>query len=203
MFEYIRNGLAIPFAYRLWQSLIGSAKARNYFLKTYLNDLKGKSLLDIGCGPGNMLPFLKGAEYHGVDLSIKYIDFAQNKYGERGRFYCAGAGDPLPFDNQSFDIVICMAILHHISDAEAEKMIACCCKILKPGGRLVTLDNVYTHDQSVAARYLISKDRGAYVRDKSGYIDLVGKYFPNVKADIRHDLYRIPYTLIMLECWGV
>ncbi|OQW90969.1 MAG: hypothetical protein BWK78_05800, partial [Thiotrichaceae bacterium IS1] len=71
---------------------------------------------------------------------------------------------------------------------------------LKPEGRLITLDGVYTNDQSRLARWIISKDRGQFVRTEEGYSLLARQVFSNNQIVIRHDLLWIPYTHIIMEC---
>jgi hypothetical protein len=55
-------------------------------------------------------------------------------------------------------------------------------------------------DQSRAAKYLLSRDRGQFVRDEKGYTGLAKTRFDEVRVSIRHDLLHIPYTHIILEC---
>jgi SAM-dependent methyltransferase len=43
-------------------------------------------VLDIGCGPGYMVEYLRGATYFGFDINSRYIAYAK-KYGGRGSFY--------------------------------------------------------------------------------------------------------------------
>jgi len=70
----------------------------------------------------------------------------------------------------------------------------------KPGARLVTVDGVWTTDQSRVAKYPLSRDRGRFMRTADAYQKLATSVFPRIKSNIRHDLLRIPYTLIILEC---
>jgi hypothetical protein len=67
-------------------------------------------------------------------------------------------------------------------------------------GRLVSTDGCYDREQSRVARYMISKDRGRNVRDETGYLSLARQVFRDVTPHVRHDLLRIPYTLLVLEC---
>ena len=71
---------------------------------------------------------------------------------------------------------------------------------MKPGGKLVTLDGVWTDDQSQVVKYLLSRDRGRFVRSEAGYRELASKVFSNIESSVRHDLLRIPYTLLILKC---
>jgi SAM-dependent methyltransferase len=100
----------------------------------------------------------------------------------------------------SFDLAIAVGVLHHLNDAEALQLFQMAQAALKPAGRLITLDNCYRDGQSRIARFLISKDRGQYVRASDAYRNLALSVFPEVKASIREDLLRIPYTQVILEC---
>ena len=84
-----------------------------------LGDVKGKRILEIGCGDGGnaILMALKGGHVSGIDISPRAIEIAKKKallHGvqDRTEFQC------LPFELYSapekFDIVIGFAILHHL-----------------------------------------------------------------------------------------
>jgi SAM-dependent methyltransferase len=100
----------------------------------------------------------------------------------------------------SFDRVLAHGLLHHLPDDEVVEFFELARHALGPGGHLVTLDGCFVDGQSRAARFLLEQDRGRFVRDEASYVALAKRVFPDVRADIRHDLYRIPYTLILLEC---
>ena len=65
---------------------------------------------------------------------------------------------------------------------------------------MVTADGCYVPDQSPVARYILSRDRGPYVRTRDAYLALATRSFTEVSSDIRHDTYRVPYTMVFLEC---
>ena len=96
--------------------------------------------------------------------------------------------------------MLALGIVHHLDDREALQLFQIAEKALKPGGKLITLDGVWTGRQSAAARALLARDRGEFVRSEEGYVRIASRVFDNVKASIRHDLLRIPYTHIILEC---
>ena len=62
------------------------------------------------------------------------------------------------------------------------------------------MDGVYTEDQSSAARFFLDRDRGTFIRSEEQYRELASSVFHTVKSSIRHDLLRIPYTQIFLQC---
>ena len=96
--------------------------------------------------------------------------------------------------------MLALAILHHLDDTEALQLFRIAHGALKAGGKLVTLDGVWTDDQSRAARYVQSRDRGQFIRDEKGYVNLAAQVFTVIQPTIHHKLLRIPYTHIILAC---
>jgi len=86
-----------------------------------------------------------------------------------------------------------------LADTERDTLFAGAAKVLKPGGRLVTLDGVYQAGQNPIARLLLKMDRGRYVRQRSAYIDLARKHFKSVETTILNDLIAVSYTHIIME----
>lgn len=58
-----------------------------------LRPREGEHILDIGCGPGVLAPFIAdaGARYTGVDASARLLQFAQERHGGDGRFLLGDA----------------------------------------------------------------------------------------------------------------
>ncbi len=71
---------------------------------------------------------------------------------------------------------------------------------LKPNGRFVSLDGAFVEAQARVARILLRRDRGKFVRYAEAYHGLASQVFPQVSLSVRHDLLRIPYTHVLLEC---
>jgi cyclopropane fatty-acyl-phospholipid synthase-like methyltransferase len=101
---------------------------------------------------------------------------------------------------QNFDVVLALGIIHHLDDAEAGQLFQIAYGALKEGGKLVTFDGVYANGQSTAARWLLARDRGEYVRSEREYVAIASQVFSKVRPSVRHDLLRIPYTHLILEC---
>lgn len=90
-------------------------------------------VLDIGCGPGRVLGFLKqqGIRCIGLDRSQVSLGLAIERYGRPG---AVGDNLHLPFADGTADVVISDGVIHHTEDpvtAFAENF-----RILKPGGRM-------------------------------------------------------------------
>ena len=197
----LRRILSQPIAYRIFSSVIARKGSRALHVRENIRAIAGNRILDIGCGPGDILEHLPEVDYHGFDLNEAYIDFAKKEYSGRGQFYCRSVEKAfLPGDPHSYDVVIANAILHHLSDDEAASLFRLAHHALKPGGRLVTFDGCYVEGQNKIARYLLSRDRGKYVRTAEGYLALAKNTFTTVDHKIYENLLRLPYTHIVLEC---
>ncbi len=196
----IRSILAIPAIYNLFSKVVGGKNGRRAFVAEHIRAKPQDRVLDIGCGPGSVLEFLPDVEYVGFDMSSQYIEDAKKRFGDRGQFYCSRVSQETAGES-CFDIVIASGVVHHLDDTEAIQLFELAKTALKPGGRLITLDGCYIAGQSVVAKYILSKDRGEFVRRLEDYQRIARQVFQDVKPTIRHDLLKpIPYTHLIMEC---
>ena len=195
----IRSILAIPTIYRLFSNLIGG-DARCLYVDKHIRPRYGDKILDIGCGSADILSYLPSVEYVGLDSSQAYINSAKKRFGNRGTFLTKKVSKNAINEVSFFDIVLAGGVLHHLDDNEALQLFELARSALKKGGRLITLDGCYTEEQSLTARFLLSIDRGRYLRTKDQYLCLASEAFTDIKVSIYHDLIRIPYTHIIMEC---
>lgn len=103
-----------------------------------LGDVRGKQVLDYGCGHGMAAVVLAraGAVVTAFDLSPGYVAEARRRAeANRVRVSCLVANaEQLPFPDACFDLVWGNAVLHHLDLHRAGKELA---RILKPSGRAV------------------------------------------------------------------
>lgn len=194
--------LSAPWAYDFLQNALGARKARDRIIREHVRPGPSVTVLDIGCGTGEIVPHLPtGVSYHGFDLSPLYIESATRRFGDRATFHCMDIVDYQPAANgQPADVVLAIGILHHLDDDVAIKLMRAARSKLKPGGRLVTMDGTLVKGQSPMARKLILRDRGQNIREPEGYAGLARQSFEDVKVTIRHDLLYVPYTHCVMEC---
>lgn len=201
----IKSGLKTileqPIVYSVFQTVLGSRRSTRTIIDQYLKFENGMKVLDIGCGPADILDQIdQRIDYLGIDFENAYIEKARKRYGDRGQFFCKNALDLVEEQKGSFDRILVLALLHHLEDKEVDELLSALSKLLAKDGFLFILENTFTSDQSFLARKIIEMDRGLNVREPEGYLRHCRKYFANCKSEIRHDLLRIPYTHILISC---
>lgn len=95
-------------------------------------DLRGKSVLDVGCGNGCYTAELvrRAAYVCGIDIQMSHLKAFRESISR-----VQGAGENLPFSSEKFDVVTMIEVLEHTdSDKQVLKE---CFRVLKPAGRLV------------------------------------------------------------------
>ena len=100
-------------------------------------NLKGKRVLDVGCGGGILSEsmFFKGADVVGIDLGEKALSVAklhQLESGAKVDYQYIAVEQLATRQPESFDVVTCMEMLEHVPDPIS--IVAACARLVKPGG---------------------------------------------------------------------
>ena len=110
-----------------------------------VGEIDGKRVIDFGCGTGSNSLVLasRGANVCGIDISHDLLSIARRRLQQfassgRARFLTASAHD-LPLQDESFDLVFGIAILHHLELPLVAREVH---RVLKRGGRAVFLEPV-------------------------------------------------------------
>lgn len=103
-----------------------------------VSDIKGLSILDVGCGGGLLCEPLArlGANVTGIDATAPNIDMAKNHAKAMGlsiNYHCTTAED-LVAQGQKFDIVISYEVIEHVAHPGA--FVAALTSLVKPNGHL-------------------------------------------------------------------
>ena len=99
-----------------------------------IGDWTDKTVVDVGCGPGNIFATLQGKPKHmiGIDIAPKSLELA----GNLGYTPILADANNLPLKSEIADVVTLNAALHHCENMDSVLKEAA--RLVKPGGILVT-----------------------------------------------------------------
>jgi ubiquinone/menaquinone biosynthesis C-methylase UbiE len=113
----------------------------NRYALSQMGDLRGKKILDLGCGAGESAVYfaLCGAEVYGCDISNGLLEVAKQlaeKYNVHIEMI-TGSASSLPYKDAFFDCVFANGVLHHVRLGAALKEVS---RVLKPGAKAVFVE---------------------------------------------------------------
>ena len=121
-----------------------------------LGDIRGKTVLDIGCGAGqNLVPLVeRGACVIGIDISPELIALAQQRLAlakveatvQVGSAYDTGLPDA------SVDVIFCIALVHHLDIARVRKELR---RVLAKNGKIILQEPILFSEAYARLRKLI------------------------------------------------
>jgi 2-polyprenyl-6-hydroxyphenyl methylase/3-demethylubiquinone-9 3-methyltransferase len=113
--------------------------ARMRFLKDTIGSVKGKSILDIGCGGGLIsMPLCRlGAKVTGIDADSQAILVARNhaKAENLSINFISGAAEDLVAKKQEYDVVLALEVIEHVENPSL--FVELCAKLVKPDGLII------------------------------------------------------------------
>lgn len=108
-----------------------------------LGEVRGKTVLDLGCGSGeNIIPLVhRGAHVIGIDISPDLISMAQQRLDNAGlnAIVRVGSAYKTELADESVDIVLSVSLIHHLDIAPAREEMR---RVLRPGGFIVLKEPV-------------------------------------------------------------
>ena len=185
--------VTIPSIHKALMFSLGAGRAATRYVNEVLQPAPGMKMLDVGCGSANIIPYLPPLDYTGIDLNEKHIGYARQRHGNGARFIVGNAAVDLKPNQKQFDLINVSGLLHHITDDEAVSLFASLTALVKPNGRIVTIDAVWLPKQRVAVRLANHLDSGTNIRAPEGYLRLLNGTGLDVHTLIWNDLLRIPY----------
>jgi len=110
-------------------------EGRREILRQELSHRKKLKVLDIGCGTGETMSFvksfLKNPDVIGVDNSQVAVNFAT----KRGHKVIKVNALKLPFEDNSFDVILILDVIEHIKDDR--ELLSEAKRVLRPGGKII------------------------------------------------------------------
>ncbi len=124
-----------------------------------LIDWQGCDVLDLGCAGGFMAEALaaRGAQVTGIDPADGAIAAARAHARAQGLRigYDVGVGEALPYDDASFDAVVCVDVLEHVADLH--KVLAEVARSLRHGGMFL-FDTINRNPLARLATITVAED---------------------------------------------
>jgi ubiquinone/menaquinone biosynthesis C-methylase UbiE len=100
-------------------------------------DVRGRDVLDIGCGEGWLVRWL-GEHGAASATGVDPLDVALERAREQdpAGAYAVGGAQSLPFDDAGFDTVVFFNSLHHVPVERMDDALREAVRVLRPGGEL-------------------------------------------------------------------
>jgi 2-polyprenyl-3-methyl-5-hydroxy-6-metoxy-1,4-benzoquinol methylase len=103
--------------------------------------LRGKRILDFGCGRGDLLGWLfdRGIAAGGIDFAADAVAETQQRFGGQPLFDGVQHADSLPTSAAAgaYDVVFLVEVLEHLLDDQVEGTLHEVARVLSPGGRVI------------------------------------------------------------------
>lgn len=188
--------------YKSFKNLVAPVAKVTATVNDFMRIEDGQSVLDLGCGYGDVAHFYANrCRYVGIDSNSSYIQEAKRRNRDNDAEFIVGdVSSEEVLSRGPFDLVMMTGVLHHLPNEHVLAIANASRQLVSPSGRFVAMEPVFSPDQRLSARLIIAADRGRFVRDKDGYVNLLRSGFQNVDGQVVHGRLRIPYSHVILTC---
>ncbi|HUT53010.1 MAG TPA: class I SAM-dependent methyltransferase [bacterium] len=188
------------------------SRARDYYrvqLSRWLPTEFSSSILDLGCGQGDLLAFLLERGYGsvtGVDLSSEQAALARSR-APGAEIVEMDLFEFLADESEAYDCVTALDLIEHLEKKEVIPFLDLVYKALRPGGRLILQTPNAASPWGMAVRYddfthdcCFTPGALAQVLALAGFVDFqaqeTGPVFRGIISSVRYVLWRL---LILLH----
>ena len=148
-----------PAVYSTWQAPFAAEKFAP--VERRLRGREIRRVLDVGCGTGTNAARFDGIDYVGIDINDRYLQIARARF--RGRFMTADLTTADFSSLGTFDTILVNSFLHHVPDADVERILAQLARLLSRQGSVHILELVLPERKTLA--WLMARlDRGKFPR---------------------------------------
>lgn len=165
---------AHPWIYDQIQTLAGQKQSLER-ISRQTAAIRAETVVDVGGGTGTLWALWPaGCRYVCLDIEMPKLQGFRSKVPD-GLAVLSDA-TRMCIATGSADVVICMAVLHHLTDTMIDQVFEEALRVLRVGGQLILLDPVINRERWVG-RILWRLDRGSYPRTAEElHIKLEGRF---------------------------
>jgi SAM-dependent methyltransferase len=120
------------------------AKARHLvgLAEAHLGRPAELEVLDVGCGVGETDRMLEGRfrSLTGVDVAGQLLERAK-EVNPWATYRSYTEGEPIPLDDETFDLSFAICVLHHVPVADRERFVADMARVTRPGGMVAIIEH--------------------------------------------------------------
>ncbi|MEJ6949773.1 class I SAM-dependent methyltransferase [Natronospora cellulosivora (SeqCode)] len=180
---------------KLYQWIVRPDWYNKRFTNNVLNkeNIYHKKVLDFGCGVGSNSFLCKAENYLGIDTDKNRIKQAKRNYPD----YNFANVEKVELNENSFDLILIIAVLHHIPSDELEKIVEDFKKILRPNGEILVIEPCYYNHCTFNNHFMSFFDKGKFIRSKEEYF----RFFQNKNFKIKsyRELSKLLYKEIFFS----
>lgn len=185
-----------PKVYDLSQKLLAGNRvyqAIKNVVALHLRDMRYNNVLDVGCGIVLFADCFNG-EYTGIDINPEYIKRA--KTVKKGTFL-VGDATALPFNNEAYDLVFTLGVLHHLNADSREKMLKEMWRVCKSKGYILIIDGIVPSNRLNMIGYILAKlDRGRFKMRIESFKEMINSAYPDAGEVKYSHIKSFPYEFI-------
>jgi len=177
--------------YDLLQTMAGVTLVYRRFAKI-LAGSSWHNVLDMGGGTGRIRSlFSPECRYYCLDNETsKLLQFRKRT---KPALAILGNAAMTPVISGSMDLVLCIAVSHHLTDSDLHKMLLEAMRVLRPGGQLLFFDPVLK-PRWWPGRLLWLLDNGSHPRDKDTLLDILSRHI----RIVRREEFRLAHAYLLV-----
>lgn len=145
-----------------------------------------KSVLEIGCGTGELLKEITFKSYLGIDINEKYINYAVQKYAKGNIQFLVDDVTKMGRLNEHFSLVLVINVIHHFSPTKLNLT-------LRNISANISFDKIMVIDSQpdfgIFTSLLEKGDLGSYFRELKTIVGYIEKYFEIQDAKVLSKFY--------------
>ncbi|HPA19195.1 MAG TPA: class I SAM-dependent methyltransferase [Verrucomicrobiae bacterium] len=150
-------------------------------------------VIDVGCGTATFARLFDPDRYVGIDLDAVYVGGARRR--APGHTFHQMDATSTDFPAGSFDGGLVVGVLHHLDDATAAAVLDELRRVVKPGGRMLIMEQTHSPWTNPIGRFVNHFDKGGFIRSPEEYGRLIGPRFRIARSSRRRSGF-VDYVVI-------